>query len=184
MATSSDDGTTWVALLRGVNVNGITVKSAELAALFRELGFDDVTTILASGNVRFGADGDPSSRPAVKKMIEQGLRDRFGYDAWIVLVTIDELRAAVDAFPFDDADAERQPYIVFGSDQAALDGLAEAAADLDPTADPLRRGREVIYWNPLKGTSTDTAFAKIAGRAAYRSVTTTRNLRTLAKILR
>ncbi len=27
--------TTWVALLRGVNVGGITVRSADLAALFR-----------------------------------------------------------------------------------------------------------------------------------------------------
>jgi uncharacterized protein (DUF1697 family) len=48
--------TTWVALLRGVNVNGVTVKSAELGALFRDLGFAEVKTVLASGNVRFEAD--------------------------------------------------------------------------------------------------------------------------------
>jgi hypothetical protein len=40
-----------------VNVNGVTVKSAELGALFRDLGFAEVKTVLASGNVRFEADG-------------------------------------------------------------------------------------------------------------------------------
>ncbi|QKS18106.1 DUF1697 domain-containing protein, partial [Curtobacterium sp. Csp2] len=72
----------WVALLRGVNVNGITIRSAELAALFRELGYEDVRTVLASGNVVFTADGDAAS---VTGAVEQALRDRFGYDAWIVL---------------------------------------------------------------------------------------------------
>jgi uncharacterized protein (DUF1697 family) len=67
----------WVALLRGVNVNGITIRSAELAELFRGLGFDDVRTVLASGNVVFSADV-PAEQ--LKTSIEQGLRDRFGSD--------------------------------------------------------------------------------------------------------
>ena len=39
--------TTWVALLRGVNVNGITIRSADLADLFRGLGSD--TAVLLDG---------------------------------------------------------------------------------------------------------------------------------------
>ncbi|WIB26359.1 DUF1697 domain-containing protein [Curtobacterium sp. MCSS17_015] len=49
--------TRWVALLRGVNVNGITIRSAELVELFRALGHTDVRTVLASGNVDFTTDG-------------------------------------------------------------------------------------------------------------------------------
>nr|MDQ2699556.1 DUF1697 domain-containing protein [Actinomycetota bacterium] len=33
--------TTYIALLRGVNVGGITIRSAELRELFESLGFDD-----------------------------------------------------------------------------------------------------------------------------------------------
>ena len=58
--------TTWVALLRGVNVNGVTVKSAELGALFRDLGFAEVKTVLASGNVRFEADEPEPRRTELK----------------------------------------------------------------------------------------------------------------------
>ena len=41
----------YIALLRGVNVGGITVKSADLSAVFESLGFESVRTVLASGNV-------------------------------------------------------------------------------------------------------------------------------------
>jgi hypothetical protein len=41
----------------------------------------------------------------------------------------------------------------------------------------------VVYWNPVKGSSTDTAFAKILAKARYKSTTTNRNLRTLAKLV-
>lgn len=175
--------TTWVALLRGVNVNGVTVKSADLAALFGDLGFDGVRTVLASGNVRFAADVEVDEREGLKTRIEQGLRDRFGYDAWIVLVTLDELRAAADAFPFDAEDPSRQPYVVFCSDRGVLEALRDAAASLDPAEDPASSGFGVLYWSPEKGRTVDTPLAKVLAQSRYRTSTTTRNLRTLAKIV-
>lgn len=173
--------TRYIALLRGVNVGGITVKSAPLAAVFRDLGFTEVRTVLASGNVVF--ETSSSSRAALKRRIEQALADAFGYDAWIVLTTVDHVREVVDAFPFDAEDPDRQPYAVFGSDESALDELAEAASDLDPAADPIARGDGVVYWNPVKGTTVDTPFAKLLAKARFKPLTTNRNLRTLEKLL-
>ena len=175
--------TRWVALLRGVNVGGIQVRSVDLAALFRDtLGFREVRTFLASGNVGFETDAATSTRAALKSSIEKALRDTFGYDAWIVLVTLAELEQAIAQFPFDDADAARQPWVVFCVDTATRDELAEAAASVDPAVDPVASGPGVVYWNPPKGSSTDTAFAKILAKAAYKARTTNRNLRTLVKI--
>lgn len=175
--------TAWVALLRGVNVGGITIRSADLGALFREeLGFDDVRTYLASGNVRFETDAAPGARQTLKRSTEKALGARFGYDAWIVLVTLGELRSAMAKFPFDDADETRQPWVIFCADAATRDELTEAAASLDAAVDPVAEGPGVVYWNPRKGSSTDTPFAKVIARATYRSRTTNRNLRTLAKI--
>lgn len=171
---------TWVALLRGVNVGGVTVRSADLAALFRELGFDEVKTVLASGNVRFATDA--SDRAGLKHRIERALGERFGYEAWIVLVTADELAATIADFPFDADDPARHPYAVFCSDPAVQQELADAAASLDRDEDPLRSGETVLYWNPQAGTTTSTAFAKMLARSRYKATTTTRNLRTLVKI--
>ncbi|MFT4214034.1 MAG: DUF1697 domain-containing protein [Microbacterium sp.] len=179
--------TEWVALLRGVNVGGITVRSADLAALFRESEYTAVKTVLASGNVRFTADAGTKARAELKARIEQALRDRFGYDAWIVLVTLDELAAAIDAFPFDAGDASRHPYVIFCSDDAVRGELVEAAASVDPVEDPVQDGHGdgvgFIYWSPEKGRTLDTGYAKVLGKAKYKATTTTRNLRTLAKIV-
>lgn len=175
--------TTWVALLRGVNVGGITVRSADLGELFADLGVGAVRTVLASGNVRFETDVAPTGRARLKAAVESALRDRFGYDAWILLVTIDELREATEEFPFDAGDDARQPYVVFCHGDAVRDELAEAAASLDPAIDPVAAGPSVLYWSPAKGSSTGTPFAKLLAKPSYRSTTTTRNLRTLHKIL-
>lgn len=171
----------YVALLRGVNVGGITVRSADLRALFVELGFADARTFLASGNVRFTAPD--TDRTALKQRIEDALGERFGYTAWIVLRTRDEVRAALDAFPFDAADDRRQPYLVFCSDPASKAELERVAADVDTTTDPVAGGQDVLYWHPPRGASTDTPFAKELARARWKAVTTTRNVRTIAKIV-
>lgn len=172
----------YIALLRGVNVGGITVKSAELRELFASLGFDDVRTVLASGNVAFDADRADAS--SLKREIESALTERFGYEAWIVLVTAERLRRVVDAFPFDASDASRQPWVIFASEASALDDLLATAGETDPDVDPVKRGDDdVVYWNPVKGTTVDTPFAKVLGKARFKPTTTNRNLRTLEKLL-
>src|SRR6185295_18005648 len=73
--------TCYAAFLRGVNVGGVTLKMAEVAAAFEEAGFDSVRTVLASGNVvlqsRSGVD-------AVRTRAQDALRRTFGYDAWVL----------------------------------------------------------------------------------------------------
>jgi len=166
-----------------VNVGGITIRNADLAAVFTGLGFDDVRTVLASGNVSFDAPGEASARAKLKASIEKALCDRFGYDAWIVLVTADELTAATEAFPFDDADAARQPWVVFCVDDATRDELVGAAEEMDADADPVASGPGVVYWNPVRGTTVGTPFGKLLARPAYKPRTTNRNLRTLRRII-
>ncbi|SIN73751.1 DUF1697 domain-containing protein [Agromyces cerinus] len=174
--------TDFIALLRGVNVGGITVRSADLRELFESLGFEGVRTVLASGNVVFASTAS-ETREALKARIEQALRDRFDYDAWIVLVTRTQLQRAVDGFPFDAGDERRQPWVIFASETAVIDELAAFAADADPEVDPIARGDGVVYWNPVKGTTVDTPFAKLLAKARFKPTTTNRNLRTLRKML-
>ncbi|ARJ04481.1 hypothetical protein GCM10010988_32680 [Cnuibacter physcomitrellae] len=174
--------TRWAALLRGVNVNGITIRSAELKELFVSLGHGDVRTVLASGNVVFDSD-DPAG--TLKADIERALGERFGYDAWIVLVPHGSLETIVERYPWPETE-ETHPYVVFGSDESALAEIAQAAGELDAGDSALERAKrdgDVVYWECPKGSSTDTPFAKLLAKARFRSVTTTRNLRTLRKLL-
>jgi uncharacterized protein (DUF1697 family) len=174
--------TAYVALLRGVNVGGITIRSAELGELFRSLGLTDVRTVLASGNVLFESDEADASR--LRSRIESALRERFGYDAWIVLVTREKLAAIVAAFPFDAERDGWHPYVLFASDPAHLSELLDAAPALDPTEEIIAPGDGVLYWQlNIAVGSTNTKLAKFAAKPRFKPTTTTRNLRTLKKLL-
>lgn len=173
---------TYIALLRGVNVGGITIRSVELREVFESLGLTEVRTVLASGNVAF-ASSTREARPALKRRIEQALGDRFGYDAWILLLTVDELEAVVAAFPFDEAREGWHPYVLFASDAAHLAELAAVADDLDPADDVIAPGDDVIYWHNRRERGVDSAFAKLTAKVRFKPTTTNRNLRTLRKLL-
>jgi uncharacterized protein (DUF1697 family) len=82
--------------LRGVNLGRRTVRSVELRAAFLALGFANVKTLLASGNVLFDAEAGEG----LKAKIEAGLEAGFGFKVPIVLRSLDELRALVAADPF------------------------------------------------------------------------------------
>jgi len=92
----------WIAMLRGINVGGHTVKMERLRQLFAELGFEDVRTYIQSGNVFFESpEGD---RAALAQRIEQHLRRALGYDVPVCLRTVAELEAILALDPFEDRD--------------------------------------------------------------------------------
>jgi uncharacterized protein (DUF1697 family) len=172
--------TTYAAFLRGVNVGGVNLKMAELAAALTDAGFADVRTILASGNVLLES---ASGVAAVRKKAEAALRKAFGYDAWVLAYDIATVRAIDEAYPFEREVDGYQSYVTFVADAGVLDELAalgkKAGAD-----EKISRGDGVVYWQVPKGSTLDSTIGKTMGKPRYKSSTTTRNLRTLAKVLR
>lgn len=171
----------YVALLRGVNVGGITVKSAPLKALFVELGFREVRTILASGNVVFADDGG-EDHAMLKARIEAALGERFGYDARIVLIPHAAFADLAAAYPFPRAVEGRHAYVVFSSADDVLDRLEGEPVGSDAHDERIARGDGVLYWDVQKGSSLETPFAKALARKTYKPWVTTRNLNTVEKI--
>jgi uncharacterized protein (DUF1697 family) len=94
-----------------------------------------------------------------------------------------DLESVVEAFPFDAERDGWHPYVLFGSDDAVLAELVSLSRDLDAGDDVVSPGEHVIYWHNRRAVGVDSAFSKIAGKVAYRSTTTNRNLRTLRKLL-
>ena len=173
--------TRYAAFLRGVNVGGVNLKMAEVAKAFEDAGFTDVRTILASGNVlldsRSGVD-------AVRKKAEKALRDTFGYDAWVLAYDIDTVRRYPNGYPVR-ARGRGPPLLRHVRHRRRR--CSTNSRDLGKDAGPdekIKRGEGVIYWQvPNKGT-LDTTIGKTMGKKRYKSSTTTRNLRTIDKVLR
>ena len=172
--------TKYAAFLRGVNVGGVNLKMAEVATALADAGFTNVRTILASGNVLLESSAKVA---AVRKKAEATLRETFGYDAWVLVYDIDTVRAVVDAYPFEREVEGYQSYVTFVADAALLDELAALGKGARPQ-EKISRGEGVVYWQVPKGSTLDSTIGKTMGKPRYKSSTTTRNLRTLAKVLR
>lgn len=170
----------WVVLLRGVNVNGIGIRSAPLSACLQGAGFTGVRSVLASGNVTVEAPDDLGV-PQVRARAEAALREGFGYEAWVVVLTPARLAEIAAAYPFARDDEHWHPYCVFTSDPARLADLA--AAHVPNAVEEVRSGGDVLYWRCPKGSSTDTPFAKLSAAARWKPFTTTRTLRTVDRLL-
>jgi uncharacterized protein (DUF1697 family) len=172
--------TTYAAFLRGVNVGGVNLKMTEVATALTDAGFTNVRTILATGNVLLESS---SGVAAVRKKAEATLRQRFGYDAWVLAYDIDTVRAVVDGYPFEPEVDGYQSYVTFVAEAAVLDELAALGDQAGPD-EKIGRGDGVVYWQVPKGSTLDSTIGKTMGKPRYKSSTTTRNLRTLAKVLR
>ncbi len=106
----------YIALLRGINVGGHTVKMDRLRELFTELGFTDVRTYIQSGNVFF--ETEQTDRELLTQTIERHLHQALGYQVPIFLRTIPELEQIVAMNPFQHLNVtpDMRLCVVFTSD--------------------------------------------------------------------
>ncbi|HXV64812.1 MAG TPA: DUF1697 domain-containing protein, partial [Vicinamibacteria bacterium] len=83
----------------GINVGGHKrVSMAELRSLFDELGFDDVQSLLQSGNVVFRADR--TETPALEQLLETAAKERLGIETVFFVRTAAEWKTVVARNPF------------------------------------------------------------------------------------
>jgi uncharacterized protein (DUF1697 family) len=168
-----------VAFLRGINVGGI--KMADLAALFESLGYTDVRTVLASGNVLFTTK--ERDRAATRRRIEKALTERFGYEAWVILLDLPAIKRVIEGYPFGEEDDGKQPWAMLLAEPGVLEDLLSVAGDLDPSVERVQPGDGVLYWEVTKGETVRSTFGNHSAKARFEATTTTRNLRTLRKLL-
>ena len=168
----------YAVFLRGINVGGINIKMADLKAALKSRPFSNVLTLLASGNVVLASELDAAG---VKQEFEACLRETFGYDAWVVVLTAKRVAALVEACPYPADDASTHTYMTLASDEAVLADLFDSGSALDGT-ELTRLGPEALAWLAPAGGTLDSTFSKLSSKAKYKAATTTRNLRTMIKV--
>jgi uncharacterized protein (DUF1697 family) len=164
--------------LRGINVGGRTIKMADLKSCLQAMGFEDVTTILQTGNVVFRSSKRLAS---LKPELEAGLTKTFDYPAKVHVYTLERLQQIIDGSPFDDGDPERHSYVIFFEDGLEQQ-LAAEATDVDSEIERIQAGKGVLYWQVPKGQTLKTSLGTYLTKARYKNFHTNRNLKTLRKI--
>ena len=170
--------TNYAVFLRGVNVGGITIRSSDLRETFGTLPVADVKTLLASGNVVCRSDLTLSE---LKSQSEHALRQRFGYVAWVVVLEADTVESIVAECPFPADDPTTHTYVTLFSDTAVLREMVEFARSIGEPIQPL--GSVAAAWQSPKGSTLESPLNAFTNRARFKSAATTRNLRTLQKVL-
>lgn len=169
-----------IAFLRAINVGGHTVKMDRLRALFAGMGFANVETFIASGNVIF--DAPAAGRAALEREIEAGLQTALGYRVDTFIRTPAELAVVAAERPFGDADhaAPHSLYVAFVG--SAPDEAARARVlALAGTVDALHVDGRELYWLRRDGLG-ESAISGAAIEKALGGPATVRNMRTVARL--
>lgn len=93
-----------ISILRGINVSGQKqIRMKDLETVYLSLGFNKVLTYIQSGNVIFMSDDNTTVKELSEK-IETAIFDRFGFAVPVIIRTLDEMKSALEANPFKNAD--------------------------------------------------------------------------------
>ena len=174
--------TTWIALLRGINVGGNRrVPMAELRAVLETIGLDEVRTYIVSGNVLFRTA--LTDRAELTARIEATIEERFGFAVAVVLRTAVELRSllAADPLPEGSTTDPAHRYAVFLSadpDPARLAAIDSAAV----APDVFVVGDRVIHAWYRNGLQASKLAVRLTDRSLGVTVTT-RNWNTVRKLV-
>lgn len=172
----------YVALLRGINVGGNNIIKMEvLRHHFEELGFAHVSTYIQSGNVIFR---DPRSRFSNQRQLEQhietALADAIQYYGKVLVRSQREMANVVDHLPARTTDPDWKTNVLFLS--SAIDA-PETLRQFSPKSEieELTWTDGVIFWSAKIAALTRTTMMKLPANPLYQEMTI-RNDRTTRKI--
>jgi len=169
--------------LRGINVNGIKIKMKDLNDFFIKLGYIEVRTILATGNIIISIN-KPMKDINHKEYIETELSNTFSYDAHVIIRSMSEIEEICMEASKIQLSVDFHLYVLlFNSDEVAMEvaTLFETIHSTNERLIPLRRD---IFWIVEKGETLKSKFGtKILGYKKYKDKLTSRNFNTIKKML-
>jgi uncharacterized protein (DUF1697 family) len=170
----------YVALLRGINVGGkAMIKMDELKACVEQLGLEEVSTYIASGNVLFEAGTRATA--ALESDIEQAIEGRFGLPVKVIVLDRAAYARIVEAIPKGwVGDASLRVNVAFVRRGTNAREVVRAL-EPNPAVETLKAIDGAILWATRRDAINRTVMRKLFGLSAYRELTV-RNLNTTLKL--
>lgn len=165
----------WAGLLRAVNVGGRTLPMATLREVAEEAGFEQVRTLLASGNVVFTGSG---SAAAVRGRLERAIAEHAGFRVEVLLRSKQQLDRLLADNPFRQGKGSQ--VLVGFLDGPAPAGLAAALVDVAVNEEVVVAGKHVWVHFP-DGMGRSALAARLPTLARPRIVTG-RNVNTVTRL--
>jgi uncharacterized protein (DUF1697 family) len=172
--------TRYVALLGSINVGGNRLLMADLREALEREEFEDVETVVASGNVLFSHDERPSE--GLSDKIAYIVRDRFGIDTFAAVRSKDELRSAIEDNPFAGDGEHKYVHTIF-LDQPLDRAAFEAFASAYDGPERLAPGTREFYVDFVEGVGRSKLGLAMTKAKVVKCRATARNLRSLQRML-
>ena len=166
--------TSYVALLRGVNLGKRQLRMDDLRRIAADLGLERPRTYIASGNLLFASD---NSEKALKAELEAALQKHMGARVGVMIRTAKEMAAVASANPFAREPGNRVVAIFL--DSAPPRDSAKSAKNLGEERIELGKRELYVHYPNGQGPSKLSIPAAAAGTA--RNMTTVTKLAELAK---
>ncbi len=181
--------TTYIALLRGINVGGKNIiKMVDLKRVFEAMGLCEIETYIQSGNVLFKSN---ENEEPLRKKIEHEIEVAFGFSVTVILRTSQELDWIIRNCPFSEEEVLEAEYSSEGESlyvsllmYAPLQENIERFNAYKSESDEYRiAGREVflLFHNSIRNSKLANNIQKLDVPATVRNWKTINKLAILAK---
>ena len=170
----------YVAFLRGINVGGHRVKMDRLKGLFADLGLNEVSTFIASGNVIFSTDSGAVDE--LRGLIESRLADELGYAVPTFIRSSTELAAIATLGNPDEGSSASSHYVIF-LDVPLPEAVRSRLSELASAIDRFHFAETEVHWHIQGKLSESPLFGPGLDRATEGVRTTMRNMNTLRRIV-
>ncbi len=171
----------YVAFLRGMNLGNRRLPMSELKAHFEELGFAEVETFIASGNVVFSSK--IKDRAKLEKQIAQHLEKSLGYRVDTFVRTAAEVVAIGKAQVFPEEGHSGITVHVGFLHEALSPEVARKLAAVRTPEDELRVSGSEYYWLCRVRSNESKVWRSPALKALQLPTSSMRNLTSIRKLI-
>lgn len=163
----------YVALLRGINLGKRTLKMDDLKRIAADLGLERPRTFIASGNLLFASG---RKEKALKAALEKALEKHMGAPVGVMVRTAKEMAAVAKGNPFADQPGNRVVAIFL--DHAPPKDAAGAARNL--ASERIEAGTREIYVHYPDGQGRSKLVIPAAAAGTARNMNTVQKLAEMA----
>ncbi len=171
---------TWIVLLRGTNVGGKNIlPMKDLRTLLNELGFENISTYIQSGNCVFQSNQIDADK--ISSEIGNAIDRQFNFKPSVFTLRLDHLETTLEKNPYSSDNHDPKSVHFFFLSEPAIHADITALENLKKENEVFHLTNEVFYLFAPDGIGRSKLVEKID---KFISVDiTARNLRSVMKIL-
>jgi uncharacterized protein (DUF1697 family) len=174
-----NDSKTYIALFRGINVGGNNIlPMKQLRAGMEEIGFRNVESYIASGNVVFQSKKQDTSQ--LSETLGELVKENHGFKPNVLILKYTDLKKSIDENPYPEATEEPKTLHIWFlkelPDQPDISGLHT----LKKSNERFHLGDQVFYLHAPDGIGKSKVAEKVEKLLGVPA--TARNWRTVSKI--